>query len=178
MSIQGQSSTSALIPAWVDGRLVEADKLMVHRQGIKHKAVSVFLNANGRTLIQQRAAGKYHSPLLWANACCTHPMMAESAVDCAIRRLEQELGIKEVSPTPMAEIEYRAEVGNGMVEHEVVEVLMAEVTTDLPITLNRDEVADVKWVKIDDLRNDSVAYPNKYTEWLKIYLREFADQLG
>ncbi len=176
--MQDQPNNTHLIPAWIKGQLVEADKLMVHRRGLKHKAVSVFLNAGGRTLIQQRAAGKYHSPLLWANACCTHPMITEPALDCAIRRLEQELGITDVSPSPLAEIEYRADVGNGMVEHEVVEVLTAEVAIDLPIDLNPDEVANTRWIEIDALKNDCAANPGKYTEWLKIYLREFATQLG
>ena len=66
-----------LIPAWVDGRLVAVDKLDVHRRGLWHPAVSVFLMDGPLTLLQRRAAAKYHTPGLWANACCTHPRPGE-----------------------------------------------------------------------------------------------------
>ena len=71
------------IPAWVDGRLATVDKLEVHRRGLWHPAVSVFLMDGARTLLQQRAMGKYHSPGLWANACCTHPRPGEDPAACA-----------------------------------------------------------------------------------------------
>ena len=29
-------------------------------------------------LIQRRALGKYHTPGLWANTCCTHPRWGEA----------------------------------------------------------------------------------------------------
>lgn len=50
------------IPAWVDDRLVPVDKLEVHRRGLRHPAVSVFVIWQGETLLQQRAAAKYHTP--------------------------------------------------------------------------------------------------------------------
>ena len=46
-----------------------------------------------RTLLQRRAESKYHTPGLWANACCTHPHWGEAAADCAVRRLREELGV-------------------------------------------------------------------------------------
>ena len=46
------------IPAWRDGRLVPVDKLEVHRLGLRHLAVSVFVTIGDEVLIQRRAAGK------------------------------------------------------------------------------------------------------------------------
>ena len=66
----------------------------MHRRGLRHKAVSVFVLVGARVLIQKRAAGKYHTPGLWANTCCTHPRWEETALACAGRRLDEELGIK------------------------------------------------------------------------------------
>ena len=40
-------SAAPLIPAWRDGRLTPVDKLEVHRLGLRHPAVSVFVNAGG-----------------------------------------------------------------------------------------------------------------------------------
>ncbi|MEC7259391.1 MAG: isopentenyl-diphosphate delta-isomerase, partial [Pseudomonadota bacterium] len=63
-----------MIPAWVDGVLTPCDKLEVHHRGLRHPAVSVFVCHGDHLLIQQRALGKYHTPGVWANTCCTHPL--------------------------------------------------------------------------------------------------------
>ena len=92
------ASLEELIPAWVDGRLQPLAKLEVHQRGLRHKAVSVFVIEGPRVLIQKRAAGKYHTPGLWANTCCTHPRWEEEAATCAVRRLREELGISGLYP--------------------------------------------------------------------------------
>ena len=48
-------------------------KLEAHEKGILHRAFSVFVfNDKKELMLQQRAAHKYHSPLLWTNTCCSH----------------------------------------------------------------------------------------------------------
>ena len=87
-----------MIPTWVNGTLQPFEKLAAHQQGLRHKAVSVFVVDGADILIQRRALCKYHTPGLWANTCCTHPEWDEDPVTCAIRRLDEELGIKGVTP--------------------------------------------------------------------------------
>ena len=54
------------------------DKLEGHKQGLLHRAFSVFIfNSKGEMLLQQRAFSKYHSGGLWTNACCSHPLPGE-----------------------------------------------------------------------------------------------------
>ena len=84
-----------MIPAWVNGELTPVEKLEAHVKGIRHKAISVFLMRGDKVLLQRRAMGKYHTPGLWANTCCTHPHWGEAALDCATRRLGQELGLDD-----------------------------------------------------------------------------------
>ncbi|MFY9241096.1 MAG: NUDIX domain-containing protein, partial [Roseovarius sp.] len=84
---------TAMIPAWVGDTLVPVEKLEVHERGLRHKAVSVFVVSGDDVLIQRRALGKYHTPGLWANTCCTHPNWDEKSLDCAARRMEEELGV-------------------------------------------------------------------------------------
>ena len=100
-----------MIPAWVEGTLTPVEKLEVHQRGLRHKAVSVFVVRNQEILIQRRALGKYHTPGLWANTCCTHPMWDEDSTACAQRRLRDELGIVALSPEFRGQLEYRADVG-------------------------------------------------------------------
>ncbi|MCK0120541.1 MAG: isopentenyl-diphosphate Delta-isomerase [Yoonia sp.] len=161
-----------MIPAWVNGTLTPVEKLDAHVRGLKHKAVSVFVMNQGRVLIQQRAMHKYHTPGLWANTCCTHPDWDENDADCAVRRLDEELGIKGLFPVYKDTIEYRADVGDGLIEHEVVAVFVAEAQSDLNIAPNPDEVMATRWVDIYDLAAEVERHPDKYTPWLRIYLAD------
>jgi isopentenyl-diphosphate Delta-isomerase len=169
------------IPAWdAGGQLRPMDKLAVHRLGLRHPAVSVFVMRGNGVLIQQRAVGKYHTPGLWANTCCTHPMWGETAADCARRRLEEELGITGLDLRHVGQAEYRAEVpsvGEKLIEHEVVEVFVAEAPWPIEIKLDPEEVASVRWVGLGALREEIAESPERFTPWLRIYLEKHAKMI-
>ena len=166
-----------MIPAWVNGVLTPVEKIEVHVRGLRHKAVSVFVMRGSEVLIQRRAAGKYHTPGLWANTCCTHPNWGESPKDCAIRRLNEELGISGLDPVHRQLLEYRASVGKGLTEHEVVDVFVAEAPAGLKVAPDPREVMDIDWVEITDLIMYVATNPDRYTPWLDIYLREHVDAI-
>ena len=162
------------IPAWTeDGRLEQVEKLDAHRRGLKHPAISVFvLDGKGGTLLQRRAAGKYHCAGMWANACCTHPFQHETPAAAADRRMGEELGLS-LPLRHVGQIEYRADVGGGMIEHEVVEVFVATVDpAALRPAPNPAEVSATRWAPVADLRADAAANPQHYAPWLRIYLAE------
>lgn len=165
------------IPCWIDGELRPMDKLAVHRAGLFHPAVSVFVLCAGRMLLQRRALGKYHTPGLWANACCTHPHWGEAPVDCAHRRLAEELGIGGLDLQARGQIEYRADVGGGMIEHEQVALFVAEVASEPALSPDPSEVMETAWKTPDALRQEIAAQPGRFTPWLRIYLRDHAAQL-
>ncbi|NJS40427.1 MAG: isopentenyl-diphosphate Delta-isomerase [Rhodobacteraceae bacterium] len=166
-----------MIPAWVDGRLQPLGKLEVHQRGLRHKAVSVFVLDGPRVLIQQRAAGKYHTPGLWANTCCTHPRWEEDPATCAVRRLREELGITGLYPAFAGRVEYRADVGSGLIEHELVDIFVAEAPADLRIDPNPSEVQAVRWVDLYDLSAEVLRTPDQFTPWLRIYLTEHMESI-
>ena len=165
------------IPAWQDGTLKPVEKLEVHKLGLRHKAVSVFVFYQGHLLIQKRAMSKYHSPGLWANTCCTHPEWDEDDLTCAHRRLEDELGIRDLTLLPAGELEYRADVGGHLIEHEVVQTFVALCEQEPSVSPNPDEVMAYRWVDPINLERLVATAPNQYTEWLKIYFREHFDAL-
>ena len=161
---------SALIPAWVEGALVPVDKLEVHRRGLRHKAVSVFVTRGDAVLMQRRALGKYHTPGLWTNTCCTHPHWDEAPLTCARRRLEEELGIAGPVPVARGRVEYRADVGGGLVEHEVVDLFTAEAGRALARAPDPVEVAETRWMTLAQIDAGLAAEPETYTPWLRIYM--------
>ena len=159
-----------MIPAWVGGTLQKVEKLEVHRRGLRHKAVSVFVTDGGHILLQQRALGKYHSPGMWGNTCCTHPKWHEAPVACAQRRLQEELGIAGLAVVPVGQVEYRAEVGQGLVEHEVVDVFLAPASFRPVLRPDPAEVADTCWMTLAELDAVLLAEPQRFTPWLHVYL--------
>ena len=161
-----------MIPAYVEDVLTPVEKLAVHQRGLRHLAISVFVMRGDKTLLQRRALGKYHTPGLWANTCCTHPLWGEAPRDCAQRRLAQELGITGLDPVWKQEVEYRADVGGGMTEHEVVDLFVAEAPADLDFQANPDEVMETIWMSREALEADIAARPEAYTPWLRIYMAD------
>lgn len=166
-----------LIPAWVEGTLQPVEKLAAHQRGLRHQAVSVFVMCGEHILLQQRASGKYHTPGLWANTCCTHPDWGEDPDVCAIRRLNEELGILGLRPDYCGQVEYRADVGNGLIEHEIVEVYVARADFTLPLAPNPAEVQATRWVTRSDLRDELRTNPAAFTPWLHIYMAEHSDMI-
>jgi len=148
-------------------------KMEAHKQGLLHRAFSVFIfNRKGEMLLQQRALTKYHSGGLWTNACCSHPMPGEKTIDAAERRLTEELGFK----TPLEKIfdfVYRAEFDNGLTEHEFDHVFAGEYEGKLHV--DPDEVKDFCYKGIAEIRNMLQEHPKKFTAWFAIAFPKIED---
>lgn len=151
------------------------EKMQAHENALLHRAFSVFLfNDKGEMLLQQRAAGKYHSPMQWTNACCSHPRENESYLDAAKRRLQEELGIT-ADLTERFNFLYKADVGQGLWEHELDYVFTGEYNGEF--ALNTEEVEAIKYITIDELKHEIEDFPERYTEWFKIIWDEYRNHL-
>lgn len=158
-----------------DGRLFPAGKMEVHRSGQQHLAVSVFVFCGDQLLIQRRAHTKYHCGGLWANTCCTHPHWGEDTDACASRRLFEEVGLR-ADLYACGVVDYRADVGNGLVENERVHVFRGDLSSALPVlAYNRAEVRDVAWVSMAELRRQVSEAPQRFTPWIRIYLSRWSE---
>lgn len=155
-----------------DGRTFPIEKLRAHIDAQLHKAISVFLfDAAGNTLLQRRAAGKYHGAGLWANACCSHPDWGEEDGPCAHRRLREELGLR-AALTFVGRTRYRAAVGD-LIEHEDVAVFVGRL--DAPVDeakLNPEEVDAVEWSPWDALIARAEDDATSLAPWTRIYMRD------
>ena len=47
-------------------------------------------------------------------------------------------------------------------------MLVGEYSREKLITFNTEEIEEVKWIKIDDLKNDMVENPKNYATWFII----------
>ena len=142
------------------------EKMEAHEKGLLHRAFSVFIfDKEGRMLLQQRAAEKYHGAFLWTNACCSHPYPDEKVEDAALRRLEEEMGFT-TSLEKIFAFTYRAEVENDLVEHEYDHVFAGEY--DGEINLNKHEAAAYAYYNMEEISVLLTEHPHKFTTWFKI----------
>lgn len=149
-----------------DHPLGTMEKLEAHQKGLLHRAISVFIfDSDGRLLLQQRAAHKYHSAGLWTNTCCSHPAPGETALEAAHRRLEEEMGLR--TPLTFAfTFCYRASFDNGLVENELDHVFIGH--TDHSPTPNPAEVATYRWADRETIERENMENPEVYTAWFKL----------
>ena len=151
------------------------EKMEAHEKALLHRAFSVFIfNKKGELMLQQRAASKYHSPLLWTNTCCSHQRDGETNLEAGKRRLEEEMGfvteIKEVFS-----FIYKAPFDNGLTEHELDHVMVGSYE-DAP-NINKDEVESYKWMTLEDVKSDIENNPEIYTAWFKIIFDKSFEKL-
>lgn len=142
------------------------EKMEAHVKGLLHRAISVLIfNEKGDMLIQQRAAEKYHWPLIWANACCSHPREHESYSEAAHRRVFEELGI-QVKLEKKFDFIYKAtDTATGLIEHELDCVFEGNYEGEIPF--NTNEVEAVKWISIPELKKDIAENQEKYAFWFR-----------
>lgn len=150
----------------LDHPIGTAGKMEVHREGLLHRAFSVFVfNTDGKLLLQKRAEGKYHSAGLWTNTCCSHPAPGEDTLEAAKRRLQEEMGfVTELHK--IFEFTYKADFDNGLTEHEYDHVFAG--IYDGAIHPDKAEVQDTALLTLEEIEKRIQTSPSEYTEWFKI----------
>ena len=150
----------------------EAKATVHHAATPLHLAFSSYvIDAAGRVLLTQRAAGKPTWPGVWTNSCCGHPLPGEPVQDAVRRRLAGELGIvTDAIELVLPEFRYRAEMPTGVVENELCPVYRVWWTGDP--TPDPAEVAFYRWADWSTLRATSDLSP-----WCLLQLDEL-DHLG
>ncbi len=151
------------------------EKIEAHEKALLHRAFSVFVfNEKNELMIQQRAHSKYHSPGLWTNTCCSHQREGESNIEAGKRRLMEEMGFSTDLKDTISFI-YKAPFDNGLTEHEFDHILVGNFEEEPKP--NPDEVADWKWMTLDDLKVDMSKNPEIYTEWFKIIFDKYLSSI-
>lgn len=151
-------------------------KMEAHEKALLHRAFSVFiLNDKGEIMLQQRAADKYHSPLLWTNTCCSHQRDGETNIEAGKRRLQEEMGFS-VELKELFSFIYKAPFDNGLTEHELDHVMIGFYDDDPKINL--EEVENWKWMLPEAIKKDMANNPEDYTEWFKIIFDKFYDYIS
>ena len=159
-----------------DNQIGLMPKMEAHEKAQLHRAFSVFVfNDKNELMLQQRAASKYHSPLLWTNTCCSHQRDGETSLEAGVRRLQEEMGFVCDLEEVFSFI-YKAPFENGLTEHELDHVMIGKFNR-LPI-INKEEVEAYKWMTLKEVKDDMEENPETYTAWFKIIFEKSYDKIA
>ena len=143
-----------------------------------HLAFSCYLfDPSGRLLLTRRAVTKRTWPGVWTNSFCGHPRPGEDTVAALHRYAAHELGVEVTGVTCLLpQFRYRAVDPGGVVEHELCPVYAAH-TGDQPRP-HPDEVAELRWVELDELRGLVALAPWALSPWLVKQVAEVESKPG
>lgn len=158
-----------------DRELGPIEKLEAHHKGILHRAFSILVfNSKNQLLLQRRAMGKYHTPGLWTNTCCSHPRYGENIVEAIYRRLHEEMGFT-CELEEVFQFQYKVKFDNELTENEYDHVFIGRY--DGEIHINKDEVEEYKWISLEEVEDRIKSNPEEFTYWFKYLLKKGRNQL-
>lgn len=155
-----------------DNQIGLLDILKAHQNpGFLHRAISILLwrqtSTGKQILMQKRSQYKPLWPLFWSNTVCTHPYEGEAYLDCAVRRLKEEIGVQMAQSDLqiLYRFQYQADFSKELSEHELDTVIVGEYngTTQL----NNQEVVSLRWQDTSLIKKDVMENPGQYTPWMK-----------
>ena len=112
----------------------------VHRTGLKHRAVHVFVfNSRGEVFLQKRSMTKDSSPGLWDSSASGHLDCGEDYDACALRELREEIGLNlSACPQRLFKVDACSDTGQEF-------VWLYQCESEGPFTLHPEEIERGQW---------------------------------
>lgn len=150
-----------------------ATKDEVHKNGLLHRAFSIFVfNSRNQLLLQKRAISKYHSGGLLTNTCCSHLVENVDFKDYMHRRLKEEMGF-DCELLFRFSFTYKIEFDNGLTEYETDHVYTG--VFDGTPNPNPEEADGYLWMDFGSVVADVEKCPEKYTYWFSEAIKKFVN---
>ena len=138
-----------------DEVLRQATREVVHAENLLHRAVHILVfNKKREVLLQKRSILKDNFPGLWDSSAAGHLDAGEAYEPCAVRELEEELGIQ----TDVQEIAKIAASDNTGWEHIGLYVARHDGALRFPCS----EVEHAVWFEMDQLKSWINARPEDF----------------
>jgi isopentenyl-diphosphate Delta-isomerase len=115
----------------------------IHRENHFHRSAHIALfNSCGEVFVQLRSKNKDNDPGLWDTSAAGHVDSGESYLDCAIRELDEELGVQVSAEVLQLVGHLHPDPGNGF---EFTRIYTA--CSDQSLVLQTEEVDDGVWMR-------------------------------
>lgn len=144
----------------------------VHKDGNWHKVACIFVvNNKGEIILQKRSKEKKSSPNKWTASASGHLLAGDTDIEGALRELEEEIGLKANEN----ELQYLFTVKEESIKPDRktrhfsnVYLLLKNVNLD-NLTLQKEEVSEVKYVHYTDFEKMLINQPNDIVKHDKIF---------
>jgi isopentenyl-diphosphate delta-isomerase type 1 len=150
------------------GLLGVASRARVHREGLWHRASSVFLfRPDGRLIVQRRQLTKDVCPGAWDLSVAEHLTPGETYEQAAERGLREELAVQSVELEPLGEV-MRAKLEipeKGIKDYELQQAFRGEFGGEVQV--NESEVCEIDAITLADLAVAFQRRPNDFTPWFR-----------
>lgn len=130
------------------------ERYICHRDGLYHKAVALFIiNSKGQVLLQRRSPNKRMWPNMWDITAGGHVDAGEFGYKAVIREAKEELGIDLCnSDLTFIGCSVSNNIKGDIKNNHFNEYYVTHKDIDLDtITLQSEEVAEVKWFNKEDI---------------------------
>lgn len=151
-------------------------KSFAHKNGILHASIHVwFYTKNQQILIQKRKETKDVYPNLWDVSVAGHIGSGETPLLSALRETEEEIGhkISNKELTFLRIWEDKHHHANGIIDHEIHYLYIAELQTDISkLSIQEEEVSAIKLISLNEFENTYansnvfVPHPTAYYQYI------------
>lgn len=139
----------------------------VHRLGLRHRAVHVFVfRPDGRMLIHLRTASKVEFPSVWTSSASGHVTSGEDADECAVRELQEELGIEaklqfcfEVPACPDTCMEFTR---------------LYKTVSASDVRPDPSEIADIEWLAAAEIEERIASDPMRFSPAFRLLFQQYS----
>lgn len=133
----------------------------VHQLGLWHRGAHVLLfTRDDKLIVQQRAKNKSQSPLAFDCSVSEHVLAGETYFDAAIRGLEEELGITDITIQPL--IKFKMNYGPN--DNEISVIFRGISNPDL-VLFDPDEIEKVDYFDKQELEQFMLDRPDIFSRW-------------
>ncbi len=127
----------------------------IKKDGDYHRAISALITNGKEILIQKRSPNKRFYANMWSIFVKGHVQAGEESIDACIREIKEEIGIT-INPN---ELKYLYTIKEEKSDKDYIENIFYDTyllrkNIDLKdITIQKEEVTDVKYISIDEAYN-------------------------
>jgi isopentenyl-diphosphate delta-isomerase len=131
----------------------------------------VIRDEKGRFLSQKRSTKKNTYPGIWTVAASGHVDEGESWDTAAHRETTEEVGVS-VQLKPIGTFNFSSDEGEKRVR-QIIHVYEGHIDSSTRFILEPDEVDDIRWFELDELKLLINSSPNEYTPSLRETITRF-----
>jgi 16S rRNA (adenine1518-N6/adenine1519-N6)-dimethyltransferase len=142
-------------------------RTVVHRRGLQHRGVHVFLfTREGRLLIQQRSKDRAASPSLLDGSVSEHVQAGEDYMTAAIRGMREELGLEGIDIQPI--VTFRMNYGPN--DNEISRLFLGTVEPAI-VQFNPVEIEKITYLGLVELLERMGTAEDDFCSWFVQIIR-------